>query len=585
VPKVTAPRRLLSRRRFLVGSALAAGAGTAGVLYAATSRSGTTPPPRTPLARPPSTASPAATPPPSGGVARLAAPARLAFDTFDPTRTGEPTVFEVLGRTHSRLVQWTDFAAPAMAGDLAANWEQPDPLTLILRLSPAARWHDRPPVNGRPVVAADVAAHFARLLSQPLRPPLLQRRWDFGNVRRVTAPDERTVVFEVASPDPFLLHTLAARTSVITAPEAVAAFDSVWHEAKPSQVIGSGPFIYEGREGESLRFTAHRAGHTPAYLDGLVISSPFRSVERFLSRELDEVLTRDRRDAAAVREQAPAAVELAQFEDSPLISTFFVGAPPWNNVGLRRALSAALDRQELSRRLFGARAAAAGPVPPAFASFLPPEADLLQFPGYRDDFPRDATEARRLWDAAGGGAYPELLLDLPSIFDPLYSASSVVSSMLTEVLGVTVKPAVETYTTIAEKARTRSYGNGRLSTWFGWGPPIFEPDPSRQLIETYHSGSAAASELGFASPAIDRILDHLSLEFDLDRRRALVRELHLKLLSEGGGGTLNWLQQQAEMFRWPYLGGTRPPSTLPLPHTDAALFLDRSHPSYAVRPR
>lgn len=584
---MTRPRRL-SRRTFVAGGAVGGGALAAGIGLAVTRpsrRQAAGPSLETPS--PPATAQPPATPTvtplPAGGTARLGSPARFSFDTFDALRTGEPAVFEVLGRTHSRLVQWTDFASASMAGDLALEWEQPDATTLILTLDPAARWHDRPPLDGRPVVASDVAAHFNRLLTLPGAFPLLQRRWDFANIRTVLAPDESTVVFETAGPDPFLLHSLAARSSVVQAPEAVDAFGTAWHEIGSAHVVGSGPFRFD-RVGDTLVFSAHRSGHRPPHLDGITLRNSGRVVDPFLAHELDEALVRDRRDAAAIREAAPEAIESARFEDSPVISTVFTGAPPWDHPGLRRALSAALNRGELARRLFAGRAAPAGPVPPAFAAFIPPDSELQQFPGYRPDYAQDVAEARSLWQAAGGDAYPELRIDFPAIFDPLYSASSIVPAMLREALGVRVRPAVESYTTIAAKSRDRAYGNGAAATWFGWGPPIFEPDPSRHLLETHHSASATAAEHGYASPAIDSLLDSVASEFDLEQRQSLIREVSPLLLTEGGGAAIPWVQQWSELFRWPYAGGSPSPSPLSMPHLDAGRYLDPSHPLFSRRP-
>jgi len=536
--------------------------------------------------------SPSATPtpsPPRGGGARFAAPASLTFDTFDALATGEPAAFEILGRTHSRLVQWSDFNAATMEGDLARGWEQPDATTWVFHLRDDARWHDREPLNGRAVVAADVAAHCSRAieLAASGNRPQLQRAWDWTRIRRVTAPEASRVVFDLDVPDPFLPNTLAGRPGVVQAPGAVAAFADRWETLDPVSIVGSGPFVLDTVAADgSLVFSANPSGHRRPLLDGVVLGQPGGSIDRFRAREIDEVLTRDRRDAAALRREFGGEVrETARFEDSPIMSTFFVGAPPWNNAGLRRALGAALNRGELARRLFGGRAAAAGPVAPVFGPFAPSGQDLAGHAGYRASPDDDRREARALWEAAGGPALGQVTVDFPSIFDPLYSASSVVVGMLNETLGPQFRPAVEAYTTISARARDRQYGSGRAATWFGWGPPFFDPEPSRYLLETYHSAGPEFAASGFRSATVDGLLDRLATEFDRSRRIEMVRSVSAPLLDEGGGGVLNWLLQRPEVFRWSYLGGrSAPPGPFWEQHLDAFTFLDPGDPALHGRP-
>ena len=232
-----------TRRRLVVGSGVVAlGVAAAGVTRLATSDNSANlvapvePPPSTPASsRPtaPVAVSPSPTAVPRGGVARLTSPTRFAFDTFDSTRSGEPSVLEVLDRTHSRLLRWLPGAdastvdggpqrrALVLGPDLALSWEQPDPLTFILRLDPRARWHDRAPVNGRAFFANDVVSHFQRVLSlADSKPPLVQQAGAYRSIRRLTSPNRSTVIFQLSAPDAYLPNTLASPFALLQAPEA-----------------------------------------------------------------------------------------------------------------------------------------------------------------------------------------------------------------------------------------------------------------------------------------------------------------------------------------------------------------------------
>ena len=466
----------------------------------------------------------------------------------------------MLGRTHSRLVTWTDFQGSTLNGDLATGWEQPDPTHWTFHLNPAARWQNRIPVSGRAVTAQDIIQHITRMqsLAHDNALPLGQRATEYAAIRRVTSPDSATVVIEMAKPNPFLLDLLAGRFALVQAPEAVDIFATSWQDARPEQVIGSGPFIFESNDGGVLSFAAHTAGHNAPLLDHLEIRQPGGEVKLFETNELDEVLTRDRRDAASLRAESTAATEFSRFEDSPVISTFFVGAPPWNNPGLLQAISAALNRSHLSDLLFGGRADACGPISPATPAFALNGNDMAKFPGYRLDADADAADARARWSAAGGAALGPIVIDVPSIFDPLYTVGAQVTGRLNDILGSQFRWSVETYTTISKKTAAGAYGNGTAAFWFGWGPPLSGPDPSLSFIDAFDSRAAGARQFGIRSTGLDARFDALANEFSLPARATRARDLSGALLTDGSIGVVSWLLQRSELFRRKNLHGSSP---------------------------
>ncbi|MGE5594504.1 MAG: ABC transporter substrate-binding protein, partial [Hyphomicrobiales bacterium] len=296
---------------------------------------------------------------------------------------------------------------------------------------------------------------------------------------------------------------------------------------------------------------------------------------RFLAGDVDEVVTRDRRDAPLVRATGGRHTELARFEDSPIISTFATGAPPWNNPELRRAISGALNRPELARRLFAGRAAPSGPIAPVFGAFALPESELAAYPGYRAGFSADASDARARWEAAGGPALGPITIDFPSIFDPRFSASSVVAGMLAEVLGSEFRPAVETYTTISTKVANGAYGNGKAAFWFGWGPPFAGPEPTADFLAAYGS---LASDI----PALSGALARLDATFGFTERAGLLHEASRLVLEAGSPGVVPWLVERAEVFRWPHYVAADP-SPFWTQHLDAGASIDATLESYSTR--
>jgi len=532
--------RRLTRREIIIGGAGVLAAGTAAGF--AISRNGDKQTPSSPLpTTPPATAtagpSPTTTPLPAGGVAHLAAAGRLAFDTFDAQYAGDPSVVEVLGRTHSRILEWADPSANLLVGGLANEWEQADPETLILRLRSDAHWHDRPPLNGRPVKAADVVNHLQRLAEAAAsgKAPLAQRYGDVSSIATVDSPADGQVRIRLSRLDALLPGALAGEFAFVQAPQAVEAFAASWPKAEASEVIGSGAWVFEGRQDGVLAFTPWRFGHLQPALDRLLVSEPFALVQRF-GNPLTEVVTRDRRDALALRAK-PGTRELQRLEREVVMSSFASGGP-WNNPELLLALSGALNRDWLLNELFGGRAEPSGPLPPAYGSTALAESALAAFAGYGPDAAAEATAARQRWNAAGGPGLGAITVDFPSIFDPLYSASSIVTARLNEVLGNQFRPAVETYTAISKRVAEGYYGNGRAAFWFGWGPSLPSPDPRRYLLDTYASPAEALS----AEPtdtALRRALDGAS--------DSLAEFQRLRLAAPSG--VINWVQQRSELFR------------------------------------
>lgn len=555
--------RRVSRRAFLAGAGGAAIIGaagtTAGVL--ATRGSGSKPSavPVTaiPSTAPAQTVSPSATPNVTGGIARITAAASFNIDTFDSQLSGSTALNEVLGRTHSRLLNWGVTNTLSFKGDLATTWEQPDHQTLVFHIDSAARWQDREPLNGRPVVGDDIVAHFRRALeiAPGSNAPLAQRYEQYSSIAAIDSPSDGTVRFRLNTPDPDILGTLAGEYALVQAPEAVAEFAGSWSKLDSDHVVGTGPWSFDWADG-GARFTAFHGGHRNPFLDELHVAEPRKDVsQRFIDGTLDEVLVRDRRDAQAIADAfpshvfrgpgeggSPLVVEMHRSERELVMSSMHVGSPPWNDPKIVTLISAALNRPELARRLFGDRASMAPPIPPALTveNGEGISGTRLKFvAGYarlEADYAAPA-EFRQLWDAAGGPGLGTITIDFPSVFDPLYSASSVITEMLNKALGPQFRPAVETYTTISKRVLDGYYGNGRAAFWFGWGTPLASPSAKKYVADTYGPGSASQRATGGAGVPTANQADLLTLT------------------DSSYFGIIPWVQQFASVFRRPTLVG------------------------------
>jgi peptide/nickel transport system substrate-binding protein len=135
---------------------------------------------------------------------------------------------------------YTHFPAPnATAGGIAESWEIVDDTTIVFNIRRGIHFHDKPPVNGREVTAADVVFSLKRLWETPGGYIYSSYPWD-THMESIDMPDEWTVV----------LHTKPARTGIvfniagffmsIVPQEAIEEFGDLldWRNS-----IGTGPWI------------------------------------------------------------------------------------------------------------------------------------------------------------------------------------------------------------------------------------------------------------------------------------------------------------------------------------------------------
>ena len=153
------------------------------------------------------------------------------------------------------VVGYTTLFLPdeALTGQLAESWENPDPLTYVIR--DGVFWHDKAPVNGRQLTAHDVAYSWQRLLfgvdggeSSPDCPG----GFDICNIKweSVTATDDSTVVFKLKEP------SLVAFSRMLVADHVVhrrpRGGPAIWGHSRLAQRDWNGPLSAHRRAGGQL---------------------------------------------------------------------------------------------------------------------------------------------------------------------------------------------------------------------------------------------------------------------------------------------------------------------------------------------
>ena len=184
---------------------------------------------------------------PGGTLNHLAATSDAATG-WDPHKSFSFKTHTALSYTHERVMEFT-FGPEADPGDytavpgLAEKIEQPDQTTFTARLRSGVKFHNKPPVNGRELEAADVKYTIDRMIA---------KKFTYRNifediVERIEVPDKQTVRFTLKFPYADFPVNLANHYAWIIAKESVeAARDG--DISRADQAIGTGPFMVESFE-------------------------------------------------------------------------------------------------------------------------------------------------------------------------------------------------------------------------------------------------------------------------------------------------------------------------------------------------
>lgn len=281
---------------------------------------------------------------------------------------------------------------------LAKSWElSEDKLTWTFHLQEGVLFHDGTPMTADDVIFSITKFHFT------LAP---RARSVFSNIKEATAPDPHTVVLTLTDPfEPFLLMFDVTATAIM--PKHVygnGAGDGADYRNNPANQtpIGTGPFQFvEWQRGSVIhlrRFDGYWKPGQP-YLDEVIYRIVPDSQSRALALQTGQVLMSasgdiEPFDVPRFQAQANLEVETRGWEYLAPVMWLELNhrVKPLDDVRVRQAISLALDRDFMLRRLwFGVGKVANSPVCSTTRYFNP--AVRLA--------PHDAKAAAALLDEAG----------------------------------------------------------------------------------------------------------------------------------------------------------------------------------------
>ncbi|MET7246755.1 ABC transporter substrate-binding protein [Methylobacterium sp. EM32] len=418
---------------------------------------------------------------------------------------------------------------------LAKGWEQnADATEFILHLREGATFSDGTPVDAAAVVANLDIWHAGRI-KEGINPiGLFPKAY-----ARAEALDARTVKVVFKTPTLGFIPTLGYHGSILISPKTLAR--PATEQADLARTAGSGPFVVaDWKEGDFVRLVRRKdynwgpaaVGRTgPASLDSItykVVAEPSLRVAAVQSGQADVAYNASPQELQALKQAGLtiATPRYLGFVNGWAINTKLA---PFDDVRVRRALQAAIDRQEIIDTVYT-------PDWKLATSFI-----QSNVPGATDQSARlayDPDKAVRLLDEAGwlkgrGGirAKGGKPLTLVLYSNPYLATSKAVDELIAQQLGrLGWKVDLRTYDVVTFGQKVQ----------FG-GPAVPAYEVTRSFIDAGTVASILTDAqngenwfaLGDSDPRINALRDRIAGARTIAERDPLLDELQRYVLDQG----------------------------------------------------
>ncbi len=408
---------------------------------------------------------------------------------------------------------------------LATSWSCDDKGTgCTFHLDPEARWSD-----GEPVTAADLDWSWRRIAAAETGSPGAETMHIIRGMAACTSGsdctpaieviDPYTLKVELEEPQPMLPYIMAHPRWYPVPRHVVKRHGDAW--ASPEHFVGNGDYRpIAWRRGVSMTLERTRGSEEgPARVELRFTVSEDTALRWFEAGEVDVVdglVPLDR--VPNLRRERPDVVRIAA-----AASVFYL-APnhrraPFDQVGVRRALSKALDRELLVGTVLGTGQKPATSIVPGVVAAIS---------GYRAPAEckgRNLDEAR---EALAGAGYPAGKGLAPA--ELVYNQSSTMNRLMTFVqqdlegaLGLRTSLRSMEWTAFLETVRTGDFQVARFGL-------TGEPDPMDFLGAL--TSDAANNIGGFSSARYDRLVAAARRTGDPDKRNSLLAQAETILCQE-----------------------------------------------------
>ena len=507
----------LSRRRLLLGAAApAAGLMLASAAGCSNSRKQS------------GGAAPAqgASQPKRGGVITYAGGSGRSYDvearSFDPEIQ---TLFGARGYSlfYDRLLAY-NLRTYAVEPDLAQKWEQPSPTEYIFHLQPNVKWQNKPPVNGRPLVADDIVWTLERARTPD---PKFFSRSLLTRVDTIAAPDKATVRITTKVPDAATLTKLSVDNLAILSREV---FDKYPKPVTADGAVGTGPFIMKSVEqhvaAEYVRNPDYWKPGLP-YLDGFRTKA-FADAQTvwaaFLAGQVDIALVPGTEVKKYIGQQGAGYTPDWYPEDA--LTGYLcpnTKAKPMDDARVTRALRLLTDHDEFIHawaEVDGGRGVYGSSLPVSLSAWDLAQDEYKTYLEWKQPKDEAAKEAMSLLAAAGYTKDNPLRFDLVG---QSVGSLALADQLLQSQWKRLSQGAVDVQLKLSDTATLDGVRSSRSFTYGLYGLSTFS-EPDIWFTSLYRTGGSL-NFLGLSDSTLDAMIDKQVGIFEEQQRKAAVKEI------------------------------------------------------------
>ena len=407
--------------------------------------------------------------------------------------------------------------------EAAQSAEQPDPLTVTIKLKPGMVYQNLPPVNGRAVAADDIVQ---------VQQYGIQKSAAFDNgfqktfLDSTTAPDPQTVVFKLKQPYAYTFggKALGSNTAQCIIPKEL--LDNL----DTNKPVGSGPWYLADYTLNARylykRFDQyHDAAQGLPYIDEhelIAMVDPVAQEAAFRSEQiqiwappigqLDKLISD--LGSKVIHDQAPGFGFFAWYLNT--------AKAPWNDARVRQALWLVTNRKQINDLVFSGKAVVpVGPIPAGLTAYQLSLNDVAPY------YVNDPQKAKQLLSAAGFDTSQEYEI-ICSVTSPTNEQTGQVWQQQLTPIGVKVRV---TSLPFAEWIGSR-IAPGKFDIVAGGSPG---DDTPATVMRYYHSDDHSQfGGFGVRDPYVDALIEKSEQATDFNTNVSLVRQAQLLILQKYG---------------------------------------------------
>jgi len=412
---------------------------------------------------------------------------------------------------YNQLLQVDPLDESKITGDLAKSWEyaNSDKTEIVFKLQDApVTWHD-----GKPFSAEDVKATYDWLSNLP-KGVVSQRTTAARNIDKVEIVDPKTLKFTLKHPQASFIPGISSHHFAMGAKHILDQTNTLLDANQ--QPVGTGPFVFKSyKRNNVMDFERNKSYWRPdrPYLDSVtcfIIQEPATAITQFLSGQVQLLrpfavsdlaqVTKDLGDRGTI-DVTPSLSRVALIPNGT--------KPPFNDVRMREAVSAAIARDDYNKVRDEGKGFKGSYMNPKGQWGLP-ASDLAKFTGY--DGNQDLQKAKQLMAAAGFADGYKGLMPVREDFQE----NAVALQQQLKKAGFDFAIQVEKSAVLTQRATDTQFD----LLCHTWATPFDDPDDgfAEMIISPDRAGRNWAK---ITTPEVDRLFDLQRVEFDAAKRKQI----------------------------------------------------------------